>query len=163
MPPVQFHPFMRLPPELRIMIWKLILAQSEQPGAHYVSLGGWIPDQVWHVEEVDIAEVITQPPWFCYPIVGIENIRSLGPVRSACVVRNSMWSVCAESREIIRKRLGVESPLDIQPRKGSWRTYTDEGLENVVINWGGERIAFNLDHSNDLFIIPFSCMPALIW
>lgn len=164
MPPIQeFHLFKQLPPELRIIIWKLILAQSERPGVHYVSLDGWIPNQVCRVEDEDIARAISQPPWYCYPIVGIDNVRSFGEVRSACLVRNSMWSVCAESREIISKHLGVESPVDIQPREGSWRTYTEEGLENVTVNRGGERIALNLDHSNDLFIIPIADLTRMVW
>ncbi|KAK3947802.1 hypothetical protein QBC32DRAFT_75306 [Pseudoneurospora amorphoporcata] len=101
--PTEFHPFNRLPFELRDQIWKLLLRPLDGPGAHffYVKERGREEKDVDKFQQYDvcITPLRMVSPYWLHTCVGDMPKRN----RSMFMVDSALWTACKESRELMEK------------------------------------------------------------
>ncbi|KAI0137932.1 hypothetical protein F4776DRAFT_670900 [Hypoxylon sp. NC0597] len=130
--PQTFHPFCRLPPELRYMIWELAI-RPNHPGAHFLTIYGVqevkrLSDEyiirsscrLWH------SYLVTAPKWVPRYIDANLNGRLGEDVitswicnnPSAYLIDGSLWTTCRESRLVIKRQFNIQK----------WKTVQEESM-----------------------------------
>ncbi|CVL07729.1 related to tetracycline resistance proteins [Fusarium mangiferae] len=125
-----FHKFRRLPPELRLKIWKeaCLSRSASEKGLHYVTVD--IVDTTSQWKESNVDPVTSDPniegPSYDYEGSAYATLRALecpwektgdsqppaNPLnKSAYLWDAGLWSACKESREVIEKHLNVKEWL----------------------------------------------------
>ncbi|KAI0842586.1 hypothetical protein F5Y06DRAFT_284707 [Hypoxylon sp. FL0890] len=134
-----FHPFRRLPPELRDMIWKFAI-RSNRPGAHFFraynrlseerlsdEYAVTLPTRSWDVYH------LTVPKWLPrFTDVNLNGISRKGVITSGnChnpstyLVDGALWTTCKESRLVMERQFDIEKWKAVEgKRKVSRKTFT---------------------------------------
>ncbi|KAK1778484.1 hypothetical protein QBC45DRAFT_163696 [Copromyces sp. CBS 386.78] len=101
--PTEFHPFNRLPFELRDQIWKLLLRPLDRPGAHFLYVKERKKKEKdagkFQQYDVCITPLRMMSPYWLHTCVGDTPKRN----RSMFMVDSALWTACKESRELMEK------------------------------------------------------------
>jgi hypothetical protein len=170
MTPETFHPFSRLPKELRDEIWALAI-RPDGPAAHFFTIFDSSKDDEW----AELSQLAIR-----YPLAGRCSLAAPecvldGPAprqfswvrgnRSAYWMDSGLWTACAESRDAILRRFKVaqrdreEAAADLE----TFRETHPDAPARVSVTSDGERRCCLTHPRTDLFFLrPFNATTA-VW
>lgn len=97
-----FHPFPRLPPEIRIKIWHAAIRDTSLPGVQFCDIQVCRNGLARTITPLVKAETFTCED-FVFKIGAYAN-------RSALHIDSGLWSACPESRHAMRRVFGIKVP-----------------------------------------------------
>ncbi|KAI1416248.1 hypothetical protein F5Y13DRAFT_206256 [Hypoxylon sp. FL1857] len=122
--PQTFHPFRRLPRELRDMIWKFAIRPA-RPGAHFFRVYNpetqkrlrneyaiTSPTSPWHEYR------LTVPKWVPRPInANWTGISGKGNNPSTYLIDGALWTTCKESRLVMERQFNIQKWEAVQQER----------------------------------------------
>lgn len=99
-----FHPFSRLPTELRLKIWEAACFPFQQ---HYKALH--------YIELFDVDDYLTKVRQMKHKTQDIDSDHSSNKANSSAYNWNAgLWKACKESREVILRHLQIDDPIKVR-------------------------------------------------